>query len=106
MGAVTLLRMMGSVARSTAMQRIRRNGIFFYALVWTGPAVFGTLLVIFIYRDNPALRDYAIIGGIDADNDVSLRLHEKLGFFEAGRFPEVGRKFDRWLDLVLVQKLL
>ena len=64
MGAATLLRMMGSVARSTAMQRIRRNGIFFYALVWTGPAVFGTLLVIFIYRDNPALRDYAIIGGI------------------------------------------
>ena len=64
MSVVTLLRMLVSVAHSTAMQRIRRNGLFFYALVWTGPAVFGTLLVIFIYRDSPALRDYAIIGGV------------------------------------------
>ena len=43
---------------------------------------------------------------ISADNEISLRLHRSLGFLEVGRLPEVGRKFDRWLDLVLVQLTL
>jgi len=29
-----------------------------------------------------------------------------LGFREVGRLLEVGRKFDRWLDLVFVERLL
>jgi len=33
-------------------------------------------------------------------------LHEQLGFERVGRLPEVARKFDRWLDLVLVQLVL
>jgi phosphinothricin acetyltransferase len=35
-----------------------------------------------------------------------MKLHRSLGFVEVGRLPEVGRKFDRWLDLVLVQLFL
>lgn len=49
---------------------------------------------------------HAMIGGIEAGNSASLRLHAALGFREVGRLPEVGRKFDRWLDLVLMQRLL
>lgn len=49
---------------------------------------------------------HALIGGLSADNDFSLALHRSLGFVEVGRLPEVGRKFDRWLDLVLVQLIL
>ena len=49
---------------------------------------------------------HAMIGGIEAGNDASLRLHATLGFFEVGRLPEVGRKFDRWLTLVFMQRLL
>lgn len=49
---------------------------------------------------------HAMIGGIEAGNIASLRLHAALGFREVGRLPEVGRKFDRWLDLVLMQRLL
>jgi len=49
---------------------------------------------------------HAMIGGVAADNAPSLNLHEKLGFVETGRMPEVGQKFGRWLDLVLMQKLL
>jgi len=49
---------------------------------------------------------HAVIAGIDAENERSLRFHERLGFVEVARMPEVGRKFDRWLDLVLLQRLL
>ncbi len=49
---------------------------------------------------------HVMIGGIEADNVRSIRLHERAGFEEAGRLKEVGRKFDRWLDLVLMQKIL
>ena len=49
---------------------------------------------------------HVILGGIAADNEPSLRLHEKLGFRETARMPEVGRKFGRFLDLVFMQKLL
>lgn len=49
---------------------------------------------------------HAMMGGIDGDNAGSIRLHARLGFREVGRLPEVDRKFGRWLDLVLMQKLL
>ncbi len=48
----------------------------------------------------------AVLAKISADNEASIRLHEALGFFEAGREQQVGHKFDRWLDLVTMQRLL
>jgi len=42
---------------------------------------------------------HAMIGGIDATNTGSIKLHEKLGFKHVGTLPQVGFKFDRWLDL-------
>jgi L-amino acid N-acyltransferase len=49
---------------------------------------------------------HAVVAGIDADNGPSLRMHEQLGFKPVGCLPEVARKFDRWLDLVLLQLML
>ena len=49
---------------------------------------------------------HVLIGGLSADNEASMALHRSLGFVEVGRLPEVGRKFDRWLDLVFVQLTL
>jgi L-amino acid N-acyltransferase len=49
---------------------------------------------------------HVMMGVISADNEVSIALHEQFGFAVVGRLPEVGRKFDRWLDLVLMQKIL
>ena len=55
--------------------------------------------------DRAALLDvHVMVAGIDGDNEASLRLHRELGFREVGRLPEVGRKFGRWLDLVLLQR--
>jgi len=49
---------------------------------------------------------HVMVGAIDGDNVESIRFHERLGFGVVARMPEVGRKFDRWLDLVLVQRIL
>ncbi len=49
---------------------------------------------------------HVLIGGIDADNELSIALHKAFGFQETGRLPQVGRKFDRWLTLVFLQKNL
>jgi L-amino acid N-acyltransferase len=49
---------------------------------------------------------HVMVGAIDADNADSLRFHERLGFIEVARMPEVGQKFGRWLTLVLMQRIL
>jgi phosphinothricin acetyltransferase len=46
----------------------------------------------------------AVIG--DADNHGSVALHRALGFHPVGTFKDVGRKFERWLDVVLMQRAL
>ena len=48
---------------------------------------------------------HVMIGAIDADNAASIRFHEHLGFREVARMPQVGFKFGRRLDLVLVQRI-
>lgn len=52
------------------------------------------------------LGKHAIIGGIDAANEASIRLHASLGFERVGLLPQVGYKFDRYLDLLFMQKIL
>ncbi len=49
---------------------------------------------------------HTMIGGIDATNGSSIRLHEKLGFTHSGTLPQVGFKFGRWLDLAFYQIVL
>ncbi len=49
---------------------------------------------------------HVMVAGVDADNDGSIRFHEAMGFVEVGRLPQTGAKFGRWLDLVLLQRVL
>ena len=49
---------------------------------------------------------HSVIGAIDSENTGSIRFHQKLGFVEVAHMPEVGYKFDRWLNLVLMQRTL
>ncbi|HKE28979.1 MAG TPA: GNAT family N-acetyltransferase [Bryobacteraceae bacterium] len=46
----------------------------------------------------------AIIG--DSENAASIRLHQSAGFTHVGTLRNVGLKFDRWLDTVIMQKAL
>jgi L-amino acid N-acyltransferase len=49
---------------------------------------------------------HVMIGGIDADNVASIKFHERLGFAPVAHFRQVGFKFNRWLDLVFMQRLI
>lgn len=43
---------------------------------------------------------------ITAERANSIRLHEKHGFRFIGRYEALGYKFDRWLDIVHLQRAL
>lgn len=49
---------------------------------------------------------HVMVGGIDASNAVSIRLHESLGFTACGVIRHAGFKFGRWLDLAFYQLIL
>jgi phosphinothricin acetyltransferase len=46
----------------------------------------------------------ALIG--DSENTGSIGVHASLGFTAVGTMRKVGLKFDRWLDVVIMQKSL
>ncbi len=46
----------------------------------------------------------AVIG--DSANRPSIALHAAMGFEMIGTFHNVGRKFERWLDVVMMQRAL
>jgi L-amino acid N-acyltransferase len=49
---------------------------------------------------------HTVIGRIAGGNEGSVLLHERCGFQVIGVEREVGRKFGRWLDVTIVQRLL
>ena len=42
---------------------------------------------------------HVVLAGIALPNPASVALHEALGFQPSGTLPQVGRKFDRWIDV-------
>jgi phosphinothricin acetyltransferase len=49
---------------------------------------------------------HTLLGGIDAENEISIQFHEKFGFKKVAHIKEAGFKFNRWLDLVFMQLIL
>jgi phosphinothricin acetyltransferase len=66
----------------------------------------GRALVLALIDAAAAMHKHVMIAGIDAENVTSISLHENLGFEVVGHFHEVGRKFDRWLDLKFMQRFI
>ena len=66
----------------------------------------GRALVLALIEAAAAMQKHVMIAGIDAENVISISLHEDLGFEVVGHFREVGRKFGRWLDLKFMQRFI
>lgn len=49
---------------------------------------------------------HVMVAAIESGNTASIALHQRLGFASCGQMPQVGRKFGRWLDLTLMQRVL
>ncbi len=49
---------------------------------------------------------HSMIAGVSAGNPDGVAFHAAIGYREIARLPQVGRKFGRWLDLVVMQKML
>jgi len=49
---------------------------------------------------------HTVVGRIVGGHEASIALHRRCGFELVGVEREVGRKFGRWLDVVVVQHLL
>jgi L-amino acid N-acyltransferase len=66
----------------------------------------GKLLLKEIIKSAEEQDYHTMIGGIDASNIVSIRLHEKEGFEFCGKIKHAGYKFGGWLDLSFYQLIL
>jgi phosphinothricin acetyltransferase len=64
----------------------------------------GRALILALLEAAAGMHKHVMIGGIDADNTVSIGLHRSLGFQEVAHLHEVGFKFGRWLDLKFLQR--
>lgn len=49
---------------------------------------------------------HVLVGGVSGENPSAIAFHRAIGFQEAARLPEVGRKFGRWMDLVFLHKCI
>jgi L-amino acid N-acyltransferase len=66
-----------------------------------GRALLGALILAAEKQDY-----HVMVGGIDAANAISIKLHESLGFTACGIVRHAGFKFGRWLDLAFYQLIL
>lgn len=66
----------------------------------------GRALLADLCERSRSIGHHTIIAGVSADQEASVVLHEKLGFVRVAHLREVGYKFDRWLDVIYLQRMI
>ena len=66
----------------------------------------GRAIMLYTLEHAKAQGAHSMFAGVSSGNPAGMRFHERLGFQKMTTLREVGRKFDKWLDLVLMQKML
>jgi phosphinothricin acetyltransferase len=49
---------------------------------------------------------HSVVASVATDNSSGLKLHQSLGFEVVGTLKQAAYKFDRWMDIALVQRML
>lgn len=66
----------------------------------------GRALMAVVERHAAARGVHSMIAGVSGENAGGRAFHAAIGYAEIAVLPEVGWKFGRWMDLVLMQKRL
>lgn len=66
----------------------------------------GKALMIELIHRARRLGKHVMVAAIESGNTGSIIMHKRLDFMQVGRMPQVGTKFDRWLDLTFLQLVL
>lgn len=103
----------GSVVGLASYDQFRAGNGYAHAMEHTvllAPAAqgqgLGRALMAALEAHAAAAGAHVMIAAIDADNAAGRAFHAALGYVQTGHMPQTGRKFGRWLDLVLMQKIL
>lgn len=77
----------------------------YVAAAWRGRGV-GRLLLAELVRLASDHGFHTVLARISGDNEPSIALHRGQGFALVGVEREVGRKFGRWIDVTVMQRML
>jgi L-amino acid N-acyltransferase YncA len=66
----------------------------------------GRIIMLDLVERARALGHHTLVGGCCSESTAVIAMLEKMGFSRVAHFPQVGYKFDRWLDVVFLQRLL
>jgi phosphinothricin acetyltransferase len=66
----------------------------------------GRVILLDLIARAEAIGHHTIIAGIDAEQHGSVALHAACGFEQVALMKEVGFKFDRWLHVIFMQRML
>ena len=92
--------------RSRAAYRYSVEDSVYVAADMQRRGIGSALLVALIARCEPiGIRQMVAVIG-DSSSIPSIELHRRLGFRQIGALRDIGYKFDRWLDTVLMQRAL
>ena len=80
------------------------TGLYVHS-AWQGRGI-GRQLYAAIIEEARRLGFHTLIARVTAESSASIHLHEDAGFRVVGTMSEVGRKFGRWLDVLIMQKML
>lgn len=96
----------GSLSPFHTRPAYKQSGEFsiYIAPEWTGNSM-GDALLTTLCNEARRLGYHTLLGLITATNQRSLSLAQKHGFFETGKYREVGKKFGQCLDVIVMQKI-
>ena len=66
----------------------------------------GRVLLVELVRLGTLHGFHSMIARVGGDNAASIALHQACGFELVGVEREIGRKFNRWLDVAVLQRML